>query len=403
MLWNTLSGWEGFVVKITATRDMPLMHTGERNVVLFHPFIPPEAIDEVADTLRTRWIGQGPKVTQFEKLFSDVEGEGYPSLAVGSGTDSLHLAYKLCGVDENAEVIAPIFTCTATNIPFLYERATIKFIDIEASSLNMDVSAIEKNITERTKAIVVVHYGGFPCNLDELNRIEKQYGIPVIQDGAHALGLEWRGRHMAHWSHYTMYSFQAIKHITTGDGGMLVINSPDDEIVNRAQRMRWFGIDREKKQGGIWENDIVDIGYKYQMTDLGACVGLAGLKHISWILNHRRKLLGIYEERLSAVPGVTFFSGSVRNEDGNYRHAAWLCTILAERRLDLQTKLYENGIETNQVHYRNDRYSIFERHWRGHAFPNMDRVTDNYLVLPVHHLVTEEDAFRICDLIRAGW
>ncbi len=386
-----------------ASRDMPLMDVGNGKVVLFHPFIPPEAIEEVADTLRTRWIGQGPKVAQFEQEFSREEGGGHESLSVGSGTDALHLAYKLCDLDESSEVIAPIFTCTATNIPFLYERAKIKFVDIEAGSLNADVSAIEALINERTKAIVVVHYGGYPCNLDALSHLEKKYNIPVVQDGAHSLGLRWRDRPMAEWSKYTMYSFQAIKHITTGDGGMLVINSDSKELAARGRRVRWFGIDREKKQGGIWENDIVDVGYKYQMTDLGACVGLAGLKHLNSILSHRRRLLALYEEHLRHVPGLTYFSGSVRNENGEYRHAAWLCTVLADNRLDLQSKLYERGIETNQVHYRNDRYSIFKEHVDGKSFPNMDRIEDKYLVLPIHHLVTEEDVVRICDTIKEGW
>lgn len=384
-------------------KDMPLMDLGEGKVVLFHPFIPPDAIGELTDTLSTRWIGQGPKVAKFEELFSERECGGHSTLAVGSGTDALHLAYKLCDIDERSEVIAPVFTCTATNIPFLYERAKIRFVDIEEGSLNIDVSAIEAQINERTKAIVVVHYGGYPCNLDELSRLEKKYNIPVIQDGAHALGLRWRGLPMAHWSRFTMYSFQAIKHITTGDGGLLAINSPNKEIVDRGRRVRWFGIDREKKQGGIWENDIVDVGYKYQMTDLGACVGLAGLRHIDAILTHRRKLLGLYEEYLRNVPGIEYFSGSVVGDGGKYDHAAWLCTVLVQKRLDLQRKLYDHGIETNQVHYRNDRYSIFSSHVKGQHFPNMDKIEDKYLVLPIHHLVSEGDVARICELIKEGW
>jgi dTDP-4-amino-4,6-dideoxygalactose transaminase len=383
--------------------DMPLMATAPGNIVLFHPFVPDEARSEVLDTLSTRWIGQGPKVASFEKLFTEMEADGRPSIAVGSGTDALHLAYRLCGLDEKSEVIAPVFTCTATNIPFLYERARIRFVDIEATSLNIDVSAIEPNINERTKAIVVVHFGGYPCNLDELSRIEKQYGIPVIQDGAQAFGLRWRSHPMAHWSRFTTYSFQAIKHITTGDGGILTINTRDPEIVKAARRIRWFGIDREKKQGGIWENDIVEVGYKYQMTDLGACVGLAGLRQSDRVMAHRRRLLVLYEQGLANIPGIAYFAGKARGVDGAYEHAAWLCMVLAERRRDLQRKLYEKGVETNQVHYRNDRYSIFKDSVAGLEFPNMDKIEDNYLTLPLHHLVTPENVAYICDLIRQGW
>jgi perosamine synthetase len=384
-------------------RDMPLMDVAPNNIVLFHPFVPDGAKAEVLDTLSTRWIGQGPKVEAFERMMSEKEGEGHPMVAVGSGTDALHLAYKLCGVDQDSEVIAPIFTCTATNIPFLYEKATIKFVDIEPGSMNMDCSQIEAQITERTKAIVVVHFGGLPCNLDVLARIQERYGIPVVQDGAHAFGMRWRGRPMAHWTRYAMYSFQAIKHITTGDGGGLIINSRDPELVKAAKRIRWFGIDREKKQGGMWENDIVDVGYKYQMTDVGASLGLAGLRESEWLMAHRRKLLSMYEQRLSNVPGITYFAGKTHGEDGLYEHGAWLCTILAERRPDLQKKLYSMGIEANQVHYRNDRYSIFKEFWKDRSFPNMDRVESDYLTLPLHHLVTEENVAYICDQIRKGW
>lgn len=391
------------MLKKTAPNDMPLMATAPGNIVLFHPFIPEEAKAEVLDTLNTRWIGQGPKVASFEKLFTEKEADGHPSVAVGSGTDALHLAYRLCGLDNKSEVIAPLFTCTATNIPLLYEHAKIRFVDVEPKSMNIDVTAIEPLINERTKAIVVVHFGGYPCNLDELSRIERQYGIPVIQDGAHAFGLRWRSRPMAHWTRFTMYSFQAIKHITTGDGGMLVVNASDPEIVKAARRIRWFGIDREKKQGGIWENDIVEVGYKYQMTDLGACVGLAGLRHSDGLMSHRRRLLALYEQGLANIPGIEYFAGKAEGPDGIYEHAAWLCTILAERRADLQRKLYEKGIESGQVHYRNDRYSIFKESVAGQAFPNMDKVQDDYLTLPLHHLVTEANVAYICDQIRQGW
>jgi perosamine synthetase len=384
-------------------KEMPLMEPGPDRVVLFHPFVPPSAKTEILDTLDTRWVGQGPKVKRFEELFSEVEAMGKPAVAVGSGTDALHLAYRLCGIDEGDEVIVPVFTCTATNIPLLYQRARLRFVDVEPGSLNIDVSAIEGLINERTKAIVVVHYGGLPCDLDALSRIERDYGIPVIQDGAHALGMRWRGMPMARWSQLTMYSFQAIKHITTGDGGMLVLNSSDDELLKAAQRIRWFGIDREKKQGGIWENDIVEIGYKYQMTDLGASLGLAGLRELDKVLRHRRQVLSTYERCLKNIPGITYFSGAVSSEGGTYAHAAWLCTILVQGRRELQRKLYERGIETNQVHYRNDRYSIFRDHVQGCEFPNMDRIEDDYLVLPLHHMVSVEDAERICDCIRQGW
>ena len=382
--------------------EMPLLKEEDGTLVLFHPFIAPEASAEVASTLSSRWIGEGPKVKLFEKKFSEMEGAGFPAIATGAGTDALHIAYKLCGLTADSEVIAPLFTCTATNIPLLHERVKIRFVDVMSDSLNMDASQIRGMINKKTKAIVCVHYGGLPCDLDELSAIEKEYGIPVIQDGAHSLGLRWRGLPMSHWSRYTMYSFQAIKHITTGDGGMLIINDTDASLIEKAKRLRWFGIEREKKLGGVWGNDIKEIGYKYQMTDVAASIGLAALPHVNSVLQHRRNLLSIYEQRLRGVDGVRFFSGAVTGEQG-YEHGAWLCTILAEKRKDLQKLLYDQGIESNQVHYRNDRYSIFRESAVEDEYPNMDRIQNDYLVLPLHNKITVEDVHRICDLISKGW
>ena len=387
------------------TRDMPLMHEGGNNIVLFKPFVPKaQTMLELEETISSRWIGQGPKVEKFEQEFSRVEGNNLPSVSVGSGTDALHLAYLLAGVDSDSEVIAPVFTCTATNIPFLYSGASIKFVDICDDSLNIDIDAIEGMITEKTKAISVVHYGGLPCDLDKLHDLQVKYNIPVIQDGAHSLGLRWHGQPMSAWTQYTMYSFQAIKHITTGDGGMLVLNTDHlEDKYAEACRKRWFGIDREKKQGGIWENDITEVGYKYQMTDVGACLGLSGLAEFDGVLKHRRDLLQRYKDNLVGISGIEYYSGDVNGQNNQYSHAAWLCTVIAENRKELQKKLYQHNIESNQVHYRNDRYSIFKDHLTKSHFPNMDKIEDKYLVLPLHHDVSIEDVDRICDCIKSGW
>ena len=374
---------------------MPLLEVGSDTIVLFHPHVPGKAIEYVNDTLRSRWIGQGPRVDSFEKRFSEKFAPSYRSIAVGSGTDALHLAYLLAGLKEGDEVVSPVFTCTATNIPFLYMGVKVVFADVQPHTLNIDPKHVARLVNERTKAIVCVHYGGLPCDMHELQEIATKWNIPIIEDAAHAVGAKYRGKHIGSLSDFTMFSFQAIKHITTGDGGMLIIGDPD--LVEKAKRIRWFGIDRSAKQMGIWENDIREVGYKYQMTDISAAMGLAALEEFDETLALRKRLFAAYEAGLKGISGVTFVGGGYSDRE----HAAWMCTIIAERRYDLQKKLREQRIESNQVHYRNDRYSVFGG--RGKSFPNMDAVEDKYLVLPLHTKMSVGDVERVCRVIRSGW
>jgi dTDP-4-amino-4,6-dideoxygalactose transaminase len=355
-----------------ATKTIPLMM----------PYVPPGAIDAVAATLRTRWIGQGPRVEEFEREFSRRIVSGRTSVAVSSCTAALHLAYILTGIGPGDSVIAPLFTCTATNIPLLHCGAKIQFCDVAPGSLNMDVEHARSLITEKTKAIVVVHYGGEPVD-DGLF----QLGLPVIEDCAQAIGRKWVGQRGT----YACFSFQAVKHITTCDGGMLVLPA---EQKAEAKRRRWFGIDREAKLQGIWENDIREVGYKYQMTDVAAAMGLAGLDALDAQMMQRRTLRDAYLYGLTGVEGIRLL-------DADQESACWLCTVTVDRREDFRRKLKAEGIESDQVHYRNDRYSIFK------AFPgtfqNMDAIDSKYLVLPLHMGMDVSDVELICEVIRSGW
>lgn len=374
--------------------EAQLMET-EEGIVLFHPQIPTSAIERVSKVLSGRWIGQGPLVDEFEKTFENRYGKGKKALAVGSGTDALHLAYILAGLQPGDEVIAPVFTCTATNIPFLYMGVKIVFADVDPNTMNLNIEHVRQLITEKTKAIVCVHYGGLPCEMDALAELSKTYNIPIIEDAAHALGATYKGKVVGEISPFTMYSFQAIKHITTGDGGLLLL--PED-LHEKAKRIRWFGIDRSAKQKGIWENDITEVGYKYQMTDIGAAMGLAGLEEFDAVLAFRQSLFKAYEEQLGALPDVKFIGGGYTDRT----HAAWMCTIHIENRKGLWQKLRDNRIESAQVHYRNDRYSIFGGQVEG-RFPNMDAIEDKYLVLPLHPKMKLEDVTYITNVIKSGW
>lgn len=375
--------------------EVPIIEPNETSIPLFMPHMPRGAVDQVTQTLGTRWIGQGPKVSHFEKRFSAELVAGLTSLAVGSGTDALHLAYLLAGISEGDEVLVPLFTCTATNIPLLYLGAKPVFVDIDPGTLNMSVEDARRRVTERTKAIVCVHYGGLPCRMDDLRNLADEIGVPIIEDAAHALGAQWRGEPIGAISEFTMFSFQAIKHITTGDGGMLTLR--DESLRKKAERIRWFGIDRSKKQLGVWENDITEVGYKYQMTDIGASLGLAALDEWESTLAFRQELLSLYLNLLDGFSDVKVLS----KPEPESVHAAWLMTIAVDERKNLQKKLLEAGIESNQVHYRNDRYSIFGG--RSDDFPNMDALENHYLVLPLHTRMSSEDVSRVVDTIRSGW
>ncbi len=376
--------------------EAPLMEVGEKNIVLFHPHISDKAREYVNDTLHTRWIGQGPKVDKFEQEFSKKFGNGNSSLSCGSGTDALHLSYLLANLKEGDEVITPLFTCTATNIPFLYMGVKIVFADVQPGTLNIDPNHVRKLVNEKTKAIVCVHYGGLPCDMDELQAIASAWNIPIIEDAAHAVGAKYKGKHIGSISEFTMFSFQAIKHITTGDGGMVTFKD-NGELLERGKRLRWFGIDRSAKQKGIWENDIKDIGYKYQMNDISAAMGLAALEEFDEVLKLRKELFSKYESLLQNIPGLNFIGGGYNDRE----HAAWMSTVTVENRDELSKKLRENNIESAQVHYRNDRYSIFGG--RKNEYPNMDAIEDKYLVLPLHTKMTTADVERVCSIIKEGW
>jgi len=374
-------------------KELPIMPDKNKGVLLFYPYISKRSANNIKKKLDGRWIGQGPMVDTFEKKFKSIFAKNHSTIATGSGTDSLHLAYILAGLKKGDEVITPVFTCTATNIPLLYMGVKIKFADVDINTMNISVESIKKLISKKTKAIVVVHYGGLPCDMNEIKKIANRYKIPIIEDAAHALGARYDGKPIGSISDFTTFSFQAIKHFTTGDGGMLTIKN--NKLESKAKRIRWFGIDREKKQSGTWANDVYEIGYKYQMTDISATLGYDSLLEFKKILSHRRKIYKIYLNNLSKNKKIK----CIHDYDYKKYHGAWLFTILAQNKDFIQKKLREHFIETNQVHFRNDKYSIFKKFVKNQKFKNMDYLENKYLVLPLHHKVSISDAKYICKLI----
>lgn len=361
-----------------AMEEFPLMDSSE-GVPLFYPNIPKLSKEYVNGVLSGRWIGQGPLVDKFEKNFIDkLNITGYP-VAVSSGTSALHLAYTLSGVGRGDEVICPLFTCTATNLPILYNGAKPVFCDVANDSLNIDLDKVESLITTKTKAISFVDYGGRPNNYKYLRDISDKYKLKLIADCAHSLDSKWDNLHVSNYADYTMFSFQAIKTLTTGDGGMLVIKNKSD--LEKARRLRWFGIDRSEKQKGTWENDIFELGYKYQMTDIAASIGLAGLEELDVTLSKRNEISDVYKNYFINT-GIRAFELDYDNKISSF--TPWMMTIDCQgKRKKIMKSLRENNIESAQVHYRNDRYSVFGNQDKN-KFPNMNAIEDNYLVLPLH-------------------
>jgi perosamine synthetase len=356
-----------------------------KKIPLFYPSVSQQMRQAAYKALGNKIIGQGPEVDEFEKLWQIKISNPHRALAVGSGTDALHLSYILAGVKEGDEVITPIFTFPATNIALLYQKAKIIFADVKKDSLNISPEDIARKITPRTKAIVAVHYGGLPCDMDEIQQIARHYKIPVIGDAAYAHGTTYKGRHVGSLGDFNCFSFQAVKMITTISGGILTIKDP--KLLERAKKLRWLGIDRTSKLEDR-RNDINTLGFRYQMSDVQAALGLEALKKFDTTLKHYQGLADTYREELSNIPGISYMGGNS------------LCIVLAKKREELRQKLARNGIESSQVDYRNDRYTIFGG--RVKDCPNMDKLESKYLVLPTHFHLQKKDIRHICRVIKNG-
>ncbi len=337
-----------------------------------------ECAKEVTNVLKTRWWGQSEKVNEFESKFGKAFNYKY-CLSVNSGTAALELAYKLIGIKNNDEVLTPILTCTATNIPLKRMGAKIKFVDIDKNNLTIDYHDLKKKISKKTKAIVVVTLGGIAID-SRINKLSKKYKIPLVVDASQSLGVR------ESFGDYIIYSFQAIKHFTTGDGGMLIVNKKEE--YQRAKKLRWFGIDREQKIKNDWQAyrrremtiDIKEPGYKFHMNDISAVLGIVGLKYYKQTLVKRNKVADYFNKNLKNCVKV---SGG----------ANWLYGVIINNRDEVSEKLLKKGIEVNMVHLRNDIYSIFGG--KRQNLPNMNWIEERYIYLPIHSKLKSQDLKKI--------
>lgn len=333
-------------------------------IKLFKPFISQEARDNVERVLLSDSIAEGDEVKQFEHEFA-----AYFNLsnvvAVNSGTSALELAYELAGLSEGDEVLVPVLTCTATNIPLVRRGCKLVFIDCD-SDLNVSLEDVTRKLTSQTKAIVFVHFGGNSRGLGELLKLCADKQITLIEDAAQAVGGAFWGK-----ADFTCVSLQAIKTLTAGDGGFLICKK--DEDYQKAKRLRWFGYDREEKQKK-GDTDLTEAGFKYHLNNIAAGIGRGNLLHMDELLARRDALAKIYRSY------------------GLFAHA-WLAGGFTGTYGALKGMYGYMGIEIGQHHYRNDQYTIFKEF--KNDCPTMDALEGTYFFVPYHHGVIEEQAHKI--------
>ncbi len=363
---------------------------------MFSPYVSKKAGAAVNKVLKSRYLGEGPIVKEFEKKFFELIGARYP-VAVNSGTSALHLAIVMAGVKPGDEVITTAQTMMATSHTILAQFAKPVFADIQYETGNINPGDIEKRITKKTKAILPVHWTGYPCDMDEINEIAKKHNLPVIEDAAHAIGAYYKGKSIGTISPYTCFSFQAIKHVTSADGGMLCLDSK--ESYDEAKRKRWFGIDRDNRKSSILgepEWNVNEVGYKYHMNDFSATLGLENLKELNSILKRRAEIVKRYNEGLSKIKGIRLFERKSDRKSAN-----WLFSMHVERRLDFIKMMLKNGIEVSVVHNRidkNDAFGPLRKDLR-----QLARFAETHVSLPLHNYLTDDDVNYILKCIRSGW
>jgi len=366
-----------------------------KQIPMFKVAMEPEVNHDLLSVIHSGWIGQCSKVNEFEEELSKVF-DNDKILTLSAGTHGLSLALRLIGVGPGDEVISSPLTCTATNMPILQQGADIVWADVK-EDLNINPKSIEENITEKTKAIIVVHWGGYPCDMKEISEISKKYNIPVIEDAAHAYGSTYE-LHLigdCYYSDYTIFSFQAIKHLTCVDGGALCCRNLDD--YKRGKLLRWYGIDRESPRTDFrCESDILEWGYKFHMNDVCATIGLNNMelaKENIYVASNNARW---YETELIPFSGIEIPQISDDRES-----SYWLFTMLVENRSDFTHMMGSKGISVSRVHERNDKHTCFYKYKK--ELPGLESIIDRMICIPVGWWVTKEDREYILDSIKGGW
>jgi perosamine synthetase len=346
-------------------------------IPLFKPFMNKNCINELKKLLYSGYIGEGAKVKEFERLLTDYLG-GYVVL-VNSGTSALHLALYIAGVNGKIVISTPM-TCLATNTPIVQNGARIVWADVDPRTGNIDPISISKKITTNTRVVMAVHYGGNLCDA-VLVDICRDRGLTLIEDCAHLTGPGLGGMQC--------YSFQAIKHLTTGDGGCLV--TKDRKIYNRAKLLRWYGINRESGQDMRCMDPIYEAGYKFHMNDISATIGISNFDKLGDVMSKTRKHAQYYNNAFMNLDCVKLVPVLQRND-------YWLYIILVENKTRFMEYMNDNGIETSLVHARNDIQPIFKS--SRCKLPGLEEFWEKQVCIPVGWWLTNKQVKFIADKVR---
>lgn len=318
-------------------------------------------------------------------------------VTVNSGTSALHIALLLAGVKSGDEVIIPAQTFIATGLAVLYCGATPIFADIQYGTGNICPDSVRTKITNRTKAIIPVHWAGLPCDMNELIILSNEFNIVLIEDAAHALGAEYKNQIIGNVSDYTCFSFQAIKHLTTGDGGAVCCKV--DEKVQKAKSLRWFGIDRKNSSPSFLGErmyDISEIGYKYHLNNYAAALGLANLSDFPSHLKRRVEISEFYNQELNDFGGVKLF-----DQFTDRKSACWLYGFHVEKRENFIQWMKSKGIPVSVVHQGIDKNSIFKGENKNLYFQR--KFDESQIHIPLHNDIDKEQQEYIIDSIKKGW
>lgn len=332
-------------------------------------------------------VTEGYYSERFEKLLSKyINNEN--CVLVNSGTSALTLAYRLLKLKKNDEIITTPFTCMATNEALFNERIKFKFCDIDRYTGNVCLQSIKKLINSKTKAIVVVHWSGQPVDINKLKKIIGTRKIKIIEDAAHALGAELDKKKIGCHGDFICFSFQAVKHITTGDGGLLVCKKAYD--AKKAKLLRWFGLNRNYK-GNKWRQDIKYSGYKFHLNNIASRIGCAQMKYLDKIISQHRKNGKFYDKYINN--GKIIKIPRPKNTISSY----WLYSILVDNKKKFKKFLFKNNIACDEVSFRNDRYSIFKKYKR--KLPGVDYFDKHMVNIPVGWWLKKKELIHIVKIL----
>lgn len=358
------------------------------------PSIGEEEIQEVIDTLKSGWLSTGPKTLQFEKSFAEYVGVKH-AIGLTSCTAALHLALLAHRIGPGDEVIVPSFTFAASVNTIIHVGATPVFADISEHTYILDIEDVERRITLKTKAIILVHYGGYVADIDAFNALAKKHGLVIIEDAAHAVGSERKGKQVGSFGNTTCFSFYATKTMTTGEGGM--VTTDDDAIAEHAQNLRLHGMSKDAwkryAKGANWRYEIVAAGWKYNMFDLLAALGIHQLKKLPSFIDTRRAYAEQFKEGLGKIPGLI-----LPPDSSDIRHSYHLYPIrISGGRRDGFIETMANLDIGTSVHFIPNHLQPYyrERGSKEGDLPITEKVFSEIVSLPLYPKMTPEEVSHV--------